>query len=132
MSARPLAIFAAVAVLAPALLAAPGHAGRGAEASGPSRLLVTADEWTLLLSRPKVRGGRALIELHNRGEDPHDLHLRRIGGKRVYEIDRVGPGAQGRIWAKLRRRSRYRLWCSLPDHRSRGMEAKLRVARKRR
>jgi hypothetical protein len=30
-----------------------------------------------------VKAGPALIELQNVGQDPHDLRLRRIGGKRT-------------------------------------------------
>lgn len=107
-------------------------AAKPAGSKAPSRLLVSADEWSLLLSRPKLRRGPSLIQLYNRGEDPHDLRMRRVGGKRLYRLSRVEPGASDRLAAKLRRGSRYRLWCSLPTHRGLGMEATLKIARKRR
>jgi uncharacterized cupredoxin-like copper-binding protein len=33
---------------------------------------------------------------------------------------------------RLKRGSTYQLWCSLPQHRERGMEATLRVGKRRR
>ena len=50
------------------------------EARAPGRLMVLADEHSLVLSRQSIVRGPALIQFLNRGEDPHDLRLRRIGG----------------------------------------------------
>lgn len=63
-----------------------------------ARVQVVADEFSLTLSRQKVKAGPVLIQLVNFGEDDHDLR----------------PG-------------RYRLWCTLGDHHERGMEATLVV-----
>lgn len=98
----------------------------------PGRLLVTAREWSLSLSKPKLDSGEAIVDLYNYGEDPHDLRLRRVGSRRVYKFAEVEPGDTGRLEMKLRRASRYRLWCSLPYHAELGMKARLRTSKQRR
>lgn len=106
-----------VAALAPAATAA---------APPPARLQVSGDEFGLALSRASIRKGLAIIELVNYGEDDHDLALRRTGGTRTYRIGVVEPGQTGSLEARLRP-GRFTLWCTLADHRSRGMRATLRV-----
>jgi hypothetical protein len=92
----------------------------------PSRAQASADEFHLTLSRTTIRGGSAIIELVNYGEDDHDLALRRAGGSRTYRIGVVHPGATGELDARLRP-GRFTVWCTLPGHRARGMQATLRV-----
>ena len=94
----------------------------------PGRLQVVAREFSFALSRPKLKPGPAIVELANFGEDAHDLRLRRVGGTRTYRIGAVQPGRQARLRLKLLR-GRYLLWCSLADHRARGMQATLLVRR---
>jgi hypothetical protein len=111
----------AVAVVAVLATAMP------ATAAAPGRLQVTALEFEYRLSRPRLRAGRwSIIELVNLGQDEHDLRLRRIGGTRTYGIKTVLPGQRRYLAAKLRV-GRYHLWCSIADHRARGMRAQLRV-----
>lgn len=99
------------------------------EARAPGRLMVQADEHSLVLSRQAMVRGPALIQVLNRGEDPHDLKLRRIGGARILSVPEIPAG--GLAEAKVRLRTgRYRLWCSLPGHRALGMRANLRVRRR--
>jgi hypothetical protein len=100
------------------------------EARAPARLMVQADEYSLVLSRQSIVRGPALIQFMNRGEDPHDLKLQRTGGTRAISVSETRPGALAAANVSLRT-GRYRLWCSLPGHRARGMRAKLRVRRAR-
>ena len=94
----------------------------------PARVQVVAQEFSYSLSRTKVRAGRVIVELVNRGQDTHDLDLRRIGGMRIYRFPDVQPGqVVDREW-KLAP-GRYRLWCAVADHNERGMHAVLRVVR---
>jgi hypothetical protein len=111
-------------MLALALLAA----APAAAAAAPSRLLVEAREFNLVLSRPAVKAGPAIVQLANRGEDPHDLRIVRAGGRRAGRIGEVLPGEVGE-WAGRLRRGRYRLFCTLEGHRARGMRAVLRARR---
>ena len=92
----------------------------------PARVQVTADEFRYALSRPAIRSGPAIVELVNFGEDEHDVRLRRAGGTRTYRIGVVRPGGVGRLETRLPA-GRFVLWCSLADHRSRGMTARLTV-----
>ena len=92
-----------------------------------TRVQVVVDEFTLTLSRQRVKRGPALLELANFGEDDHDLRLRREAtGARTFQISAVRPGTRRRLELTLKP-GRYRLWCSLADHRARGMEAILVV-----
>jgi uncharacterized cupredoxin-like copper-binding protein len=100
------------------------------EARAPARLMVQADEYSLLLSRQSVVRGSARIQFVNRGEDPHDLKLQRSGGTHAISVSETRPGALAQANVSLRT-GRYRLWCSLPGHRALGMRAKLRVRRGR-
>ncbi|MCB0876053.1 MAG: hypothetical protein KDB46_07640 [Solirubrobacterales bacterium] len=120
---------AAAAVVA-ALACLPGGAAAASDAT-PSRLLVTAREYSLSLSRPKLRPGPSIVQLYNFGEDPHDLRIRKRGSDRVFEIGDVEPGETGSIGLKLRSSSRYRLWCAIPTHADLGMVATLRTKKKR-
>jgi hypothetical protein len=92
----------------------------------PARLLVEAREFNLVLSRPSVKAGDAIVQLVNRGEDPHDLRLRRVRGKGGGSIAETLPGELGE-WEGRLRRGRYRLTCTLEGHRELGMRATLRV-----
>jgi uncharacterized cupredoxin-like copper-binding protein len=95
-------------------------------AAAPARLLVEAREFNLTLSRGKLKHGPAIVQLANQGEDPHDLAIKRIGGKRRGTIAETRPGGLGE-WEGRLRRGRYRLYCTLEGHRALGMRAVLRV-----
>src|SRR5207253_3249802 len=92
----------------------------------PARVQVVAQEYSYTLSRSSVLAGRVIVELVNRGQDAHDLRMRRIGGTRVYLFPAVQPGqhVDRLLWLRA---GTYRLWCSIADHRERGMLATLRV-----
>ena len=99
---------------------------RDGRSACPTRMQAVADEYTLILSRTSVPNKRVRIELANFGEDPHNLKLRRIGGTRTFTIGETLPGEQTTKTFDLRP-GRYRLWCSIADHRALGMAATLRV-----
>ena len=113
------------AVLA-ALAFAAGTASARPPGPGPSRVQVSAKEFYFVLSRTKLRSGPAIVELVNLGEDPHDLRLQRVGGARVYRTPLVQPGDYFDLGVTLVP-GRYRLWCSIANHRELGMNAVLTV-----
>lgn len=96
-----------------------------------SRLMVSASEFRLTLSRGQLPEGAAIVQLRNAGEDPHDLKIRRL--------DRRGrPSGPARSFAPIRpgelaeriltfTPGRYRLVCTLPAHARQGMRATLKV-----
>ena len=114
-------------VAAAVLLAAALVPLAAAATPAPARVQVSAEEFSLALSRSSLKSGPAIVELVNYGEDDHDLALRRVAhGAKTYRIGIVHPGRTGELEARLRP-GLYRLWCTLADHRARGMRATLRV-----
>ena len=103
----------------------------GAQTQPPARVQVVAQEFRYSLSRSTVRAGHVIVELVNRGQDTHDLDLRRVGGTHVFRFPSVQPGQI--VDRELRLvPGRYVLWCAVADHRERGMRAVLRVVRPKR
>jgi hypothetical protein len=127
---RPLAI--ALAAVAATTAAATAAEAKPVPEVIPSRLLVTGREFSLSLSRPKLPPGPVIVQLHDYGEDPHNLVLQKVGGPTAYTTGTVQPGETGEVRLRLRKRSRYRLWCSLADHAQLGMTAELKVGKKKR
>lgn len=116
---------AAASAVAVAVVFAPAS---DALAPAPARVQVSAKEFFFALSRRTVVAGPAIVELVNFGEDPHDLRMERLGGGRVWKTPLVYPGAYYDLDATLVP-GRYRLWCSIGNHRRLGMEAVLTVVR---
>jgi hypothetical protein len=103
----------------------------------PDRVGVRGSEFDLLLSKQKVAPGRVIVQFVNSGEDPHDLRLQRLdpaGTQTGAELGSgvVAPSTYDNLDLRLKKASRYVLWCSLADHRQRGMEATLKVGKRRR
>ena len=93
----------------------------------PGRLGVRADEFSYTLSRPSIPASDVIIELDNRGEDPHNLNLAKTGTLDVpLVIEEIGPLTQATGRFSLTPGT-YRLWCSLPLHEGWGMTADLTV-----
>ncbi|MFY9264689.1 MAG: hypothetical protein WAO61_04605 [Solirubrobacterales bacterium] len=102
-------------------------------AARTSYVQASAREFYYGLSRPSVRPGPVRFEMVNFGEDDHDLAISRKGGTTIAQLGIVKPGDRGTVEARLRRGS-YVLWCTISDHKARGMRAvlKVRAARKKR
>lgn len=122
-----------VAALA-ALLTIPLTAS--AKPADPDRVLVRGEEFDLTLSKQKVRPGRVIVQFLNDGEDPHDLRLQKLSaGQPVgdqFGTGELGPGEVESLDSRLKKRSTYLLWCTIQDHRGRGMEATLRTKKRKR
>jgi plastocyanin len=112
---------------APAASRTPKPAG----AHAPARMLVYAQEWSLWPSRHTVPHGRVIVQLWNRGQDGHDLHIRRLDrrGHMVGRSQTVALTLSGAIsqasWHLAP--GRYELFCSMPGHRALGMHTILLV-----
>ncbi len=103
-----------------------GEAPTGAPASGPARVQVTAKEYSFTLSRPEVPAGEVILELVNRGEDAHNLHVAEGAGAEAGAAPNTEPGTVRDLHVTLRPGS-YTLFCSLPGHEAKGMHATLVV-----
>lgn len=98
-----------------------------AGASGGSYVQVVEKEYSLVLSRQSVRRGTVVLELINFGMDAHNLALRKTTtGAPTIRFPKIFRGAHVDRTLKLAR-GRYTLWCTLSDHRKRGMVATLTV-----
>ncbi|HZQ16385.1 MAG TPA: cupredoxin domain-containing protein [Gaiellaceae bacterium] len=115
-------------LLAAAFLAAASVTAAHAATRPPARLQVVAREYSYTLSRLTLKAGPALIELDNFGEDRHDLRVQRAGARHVAGLGEIAPGSRATLALDLPP-GRYSFWCSVADHRARGMRATLTVSR---
>jgi Sulfocyanin (SoxE) domain len=103
-----------------------------AAARAPARMLVTAREWSLTLSRGTAPAGPLTVQLYNHGEDAHNLNIRRLdrrrrmtGPRQQVALTQAG-GLTEATWHL--NPGRYELYCSLPGHARQGMRAFLTVS----
>ncbi len=88
---------------------------------------VIAKEYSFTLSRPEVPAGEVIMELVNRGEDMHNMHvLEPTEGTEDGALPNTEPGGVRDLKLKLRAGT-YTLFCSLPGHEAKGMKATLIV-----
>ncbi|SEJ63756.1 cupredoxin domain-containing protein [Demequina mangrovi] len=122
---------AALAATAVALAAALSACGGGEEVpslddqppSAETVLSVSATEYAYSLSSTTVPSGTVAIELTNDGAVSHDLVLEGDPGGATAVID---PGESASFEVVLDPGT-YTLYCSVGDHRSRGMEVSFTV-----
>jgi hypothetical protein len=121
------ATVARVSALVPAAHRAARAPGAG---SAPARMLVYAQEWSLWPSRGSLPPGRVVVQLFNRGQDAHDLRIRRLrhrqmtGRAQGLAVTSSGALREG-TWHL--QRGTYELYCSMPGHLRLGMHARLVV-----
>jgi hypothetical protein len=115
------------------LLLAGGLAGSAWAGDGPTAIGVRngVTERSFTLTRTKVPPGPAIIQYTNTGEDPHDLKVKRKGSDVEWSIGELEPDQVGSINERLKKDSKYILWCSLDGHRESGMEAVLRTKKRK-
>ncbi len=142
MSARRLIGIVSVAIALAGVLAGAARASTSVPAplasryparpaaQPPGRLLVYAQEWSLWPSRVSVPAGPVLVQLWNRGQDPHDVRIRALHrGQMTGRIQGVPVTASGRVSSAGWRLAAgtYELYCSLAGHRHAGMRTRLVV-----
>ena len=91
-----------------------------------SAVQASGSEFRVNLSRGKVKPGKLRLEFVNYGEDDHDLAVRRIGTSTVRNVGLTRPGDRSVDRFNVKRGT-YLLWCTISDHRARGMSARLKV-----
>jgi plastocyanin len=83
------------------------------------------------LSRQTVRSGNLTVQLQNKGEDPHDMDIQRVGPSgeplgEVVKVPKTEPGENTSASVSVEP-GRYRMWCDLFSHAKEGMEATVTV-----
>lgn len=100
----------------------------GVATSPPTGELVTVAEkdFTIELGRTSFAPGAYTFRVTNDGSLPHDLA---ISGPELPEqvTETLAPGMTGQLTVSLRD-GRYTLWCTVGDHRGRGMETQIEVS----
>jgi plastocyanin len=110
----------------PAALLAPAPSAAPATPVGMS-----AREFSFGVYRQRVPAGRVRLNIHNFGEDAHDVQVRGPRGYRSSTSPAIEPGETLSFTVRLRRPGRYTLVCLQPGHLAEGMRARLTVRRRR-
>jgi hypothetical protein len=124
------ALFVVLLVGCTAAGAGASRAAGDVSGAAPARMLVYAQEWSLWPSRASLPAGSVTVQLSNRGQDAHDLRIRRLRrGRMTGRTQSLAVTRSGAIreatWSL--RRGTYELYCSLPGHLHRGMRVRLVV-----
>jgi plastocyanin len=93
----------------------------------PTQVGVGAREYRFGVYRTLVPRGAVRFNLHDFGEDSHDLAVFGPHGYRSAISPDVRPGQDVSFQVLLRRPGVYRLICLKPGHAAKGMRATLRV-----
>ena len=93
----------------------------------PTAVGVSAREFRFGLYRDTVPAGKVALNVHNFGEDDHDVQVKGPRGFVSPVSPDIDPGATVRVELRLRRPGRYTLICTKPGHLAAGMKATLRV-----
>jgi hypothetical protein len=140
VSRRPAGLLAGIALCAvPVALAGPAAAGRHHRIHRPppplrlwSSLGVTETEYAVTPSHLTLAAGLVRILVANRGMDGHDLTIADANGTSVaYAMVTASQNGRPGTATLVPRlpAGRYRLYCSLFDHESRGMLAYVDVVK---
>jgi plastocyanin len=122
MRPRSLGLLAVLTIA----LGATGGAIANAGSTPSSAVQASGSEFRINLSRSKVAPSKLRLEFVNFGEDDHDLAIRRVGTSLVRNLGTTRPGERSVERFKVRKGT-YLMWCTLGDHRARGMKATLKV-----
>jgi hypothetical protein len=99
-------------------------------AAFPAHMLVYAQEWSLWPSRSSLPSGAVEVQLWNRGQDAHDLVIKRLSHGRMtgsaQDVAVTNSGAVSQASWHLAPGT-YELFCSMPGHLARGMHTVLHV-----
>jgi len=105
-----------------------GAVGAGTKPAGRD-VEVIAIDYAFNLSDPGVKAGETIrFEMKNTGAQPHDFQVLGPDNTLVGEIDQTDPGKTGSATFTFDKPGRYRYFCDVSDHQSRGMKGTLTVA----
>ncbi|MEV2276942.1 cupredoxin domain-containing protein [Nocardiopsis sp. NPDC049922] len=87
-------------------------------------IVVTAEDFSLDGIPATLPRGSVRIDFENAGRAPHDLVIEELGDRRVIPVTEPGRTASGTVTLGP---GTYTFYCSVGDHRDRGMEATVTV-----
>jgi hypothetical protein len=98
------------------------------------RMRLTSSRHKLTLAKGRTTT-LLIVEAVNRGSDPHDVAIRRVGGRRLATTGVVAPGGHTRRFRVRLKPGRYVLYCTIAagtplSHERLGMRDTLRVVRR--
>jgi len=126
---RPVALLALALIVTGCAESPPGHLTR---AGAPPRVVrhpqlrVGLTEWTIVTSRSQVSSGRITLVVTNAGATVHDLVVHDSSG--TWETADLRPGEQTGLVVRARSHETLHLWCSMPGHRTQGMDTTVSVS----
>jgi hypothetical protein len=82
-------------------------------------------EWDITTSSEVLAEGDVELVVTNAGATVHDLRL--VGERTDVHIDVLEPGEAASIRLELDGEQQLQLWCTVPGHRTQGMERSLTV-----
>ena len=88
-------------------------------------IVVVEDDYSIALPEQELAPGSYTFTSRNHGEAKHDLVIKGPGAGSA-RTDVIRPGREGSVPVTLKR-GEYVLWCSVRDHRDRGMEKTITV-----
>ena len=92
---------------------------------------MSAREYSFGVYKTRVPAGRVKLNVHNFGEDAHDLQVRGPHGYRSAVSSEIAPDETLSFNVRLRRPGRYLFICLQPGHAARGMKAHITVRKRR-
>ena len=106
----------------------PGEEGSGETPAPPSvpHVQVTAVEYHFTLSRTTVPAGKVVFNFVNSGQDEHNLNVLSGEGSLSAQFANTESDSVRNQTVEMRHGT-YTLFCSLPEHESKGMKATLTV-----
>jgi len=94
-------------------------------AGGGTHIAVTETEFSIRLPSSNLTPGSYTFAVENTGNAPHDLVIKGPGVDSV-RTQVLEKGAKGEVTVALQPGT-YEVWCSVGNHRSRGMETTITV-----
>lgn len=118
---------ARIATLATALLLASACGGAADDPAGPpvDTLAVGLTDFAIGTSADRLVPGLVTVAVTNVGATAHDLRV--VGADLDVSTATLPPGASTTFQLEVDGERALNLWCTLPSHRSRGMQAALTV-----